>query len=72
MSCDEVKLWKNANFEDPYAEKALKQNANFEQLKKLKRKQAAEKDSASGSTLVNLVKLWTESVAEGIWIKIIY
>ena len=72
MSCDEVKLWKNANFENPYVEKALKQNANFEQLKKLKRKQAAEKGSASGSALVNLVKLWTESVAEGIWIKIIY
>ena len=34
MICDEVKLWKNANFENPYVEKALKQNANFAQLKK--------------------------------------
>ena len=34
MICDEVKLWENANFENPYVEKALKQNANFAQLKK--------------------------------------
>ena len=34
MICDEVKLWKNANFENPYVEKALKQNEKFAQLKK--------------------------------------
>ena len=34
MSCDEVKLSKNANFENPYVGKALKQNTNFAQLKK--------------------------------------
>ena len=39
VSCDEVKLWENAAFENAYVQKSLKENADFTHPKEKEIKQ---------------------------------